>query len=164
MAPYNLSDIPGTEDLNEPRKTTGIKEGTRLGFRRTAMDNTYRLRFLIYLAAFMLVMSLCFVYAEPVTTHSSAPHLLLQTFPQHAGFLPSSSAQPSFDPDALRATLPPTISPAVMEQLELAAPRRHGLLHRSPHAPAYVAPVSPAAESSALGWSTPAAPSAVSGR
>ena len=127
------------------------------------MDNTYRLRFLIYLAAFMLVMSLCFVYAEPVKTQSSAPHLLLQTCPQHAGFLPSSAAQPSFDPDALRATLPPTISPAVMEQVELAAHRRHGRFHRALRARPSVA-VPPAAESSALGWNTPAAPSVASSR
>ena len=48
------------------------------------MDTTYRFRFLIYLAAFMLAMSLCFVYAEPLPAQN---HLLFQTTPQHAGFL-----------------------------------------------------------------------------
>jgi zona occludens toxin (predicted ATPase) len=78
------------------------------------MDNTHRLRFLIYFAAFMLVMSLCFAYAEPVPTPSaSTSHLLLQACPQHAAFLASSSLEPAFDPAALRATLPPTVSPAI---------------------------------------------------
>jgi hypothetical protein len=129
------------------------------------MDNTYRLRFLIYVAAFMLVMSLCFVYAEPVPTPSSSTsHLLFQTCPQHAGFLATSSSEPAFDPDAFRATLPPTISPALLEQLEVAAHPHRGLFHRSHHAAHYIAPVRPARESSVLGLSVPALPSPASTR
>jgi hypothetical protein len=129
------------------------------------MDNTYRLRFLIYVAAFMLVMSLCFVYAEPVPTHpASTSHLLFQTCPQHAGFLVSSSSEPAFDPAAYRAALPPTISPALMEQLEVAAHPHHGLFHRSRHAAAYIAPVRPASQPSVLGLSVPAPASPASVR
>ena len=122
------------------------------------MDNTYRLRFLIYFAAFMLVMSLCFVYAEPVSTHSSSTsHLLFQTCPQHAGFLAASSSEPAFDPAALRATLPATISPAQVEQLVVAAHPHHGLFHRSRPAASYLAPLRPAGGSSSLGLISPAA-------
>ena len=92
------------------------------------MDSTYRFRFLIYLAAFMLVMSLCFVYAEPMPSHNP---LLFQVSPQHAGFLADSSRQPSFDPDALRAATP-VASPEILRQLEsIRAHARHGLFHRS---------------------------------
>jgi hypothetical protein len=165
LLPYNLSDIPGTEDLEESQETTGIKEGTRPGLRRTVMDNTYRLRFLIYFAAFMLVMSLCFVYAEPLPTHSiSSAHLLFQTCPQQAGFLAPALTEPAFDPAALRAALPPTVSPAMMEQLELSAHPHHGLFHRSRHTAPYLAPGRPAGESSALGLSVPAATGAGSTR
>jgi hypothetical protein len=129
------------------------------------MDNTYRLRFLIYFAAFMLVMSLCFVYAEPLPTHSSSPsHLLFQTCPQHAGFLAPTSAEPAFDPAALRAALPPTVSPAVMEQLEISAHPHHDLFHRSRHSAPYLAPDRPAGESSALGLSVPTATAAAGTR
>jgi hypothetical protein len=129
------------------------------------MDITYRLRFLIYFAAFMLVMSLCFVYAEPVPTHSFSPsHLLLQACPQHAGFLVPTSSEPAFDPAALRATLPPTVSPAMMEQLEISAQPRHGLFHRSRHTAPSITPGRTAGDSSALRLSTPETPSAAGGR
>jgi hypothetical protein len=78
------------------------------------MDATYRFRFLIYLAAVMLFMSLCFVYAEPLPSHNP---LLFQVTPQHSGFLSSLPQQPSFDPAALRAASP-DVSPAVMHQLQ----------------------------------------------
>lgn len=91
------------------------------------MDATYRFRFLIYLAAFMLVMSLCFVYAEPLPSHNP---LLFQVTPQHAGFLDSSSRQPSFDAQALRATSPVVPQP-VVQQLEKTTRARRGLFRRS---------------------------------
>ena len=91
------------------------------------MDTTYRFRFLIYLAAFMLLMSVCFVYAEPVPT---ANPLLFQITPQRAGFLAPSSEAPTFDPDALRAAVP-EISPQVLERVETSARPRHGLFHRA---------------------------------
>jgi hypothetical protein len=129
------------------------------------MDNTYRLRFLIYIAAFMLVMSICFVYAEPVSTTSpSTPHLLFQTCPHDAGFLAPSNAEPVFDPAALQATLPPTVSPAVLERLEVVAHPHHGLFHRSRHTVPLLAPVRPASESSVLGLSAPAAAAPASTR
>ena len=64
------------------------------------METTYRFRFLIYLAAFMLLMSVCFVYAEPLPSQN---HLLFQVAPRHSGFLAFSSETPTFDPEALRA-------------------------------------------------------------
>ena len=91
------------------------------------MDTTYRFRFLIYLAAFMLFMSVCFVYAEPLPSRN---HLLFQVAPQHSGFLASSSATPAFDPDALRATVP-QVTPQVLERVETASHPHHGLFHRS---------------------------------
>jgi hypothetical protein len=99
------------------------------GFREISMDTTYRFRFLIYLAAFMLLMSVCFVYAEPLPSPSP---LLFQLTPQRAGFLAASSEIPTFDRDALRATVP-QISLQVLERVETASHPRHGLFHRSRH-------------------------------
>lgn len=93
------------------------------------MDTTYRFRFLIYLAAFMLLMSVCFVYAEPVP---SANPLLFQLTPQHAGFLAASSEIPTFDRDALRAAVP-EVSPQVLERVEAASRPHHSLFHRARH-------------------------------
>ena len=95
------------------------------------MDTTYRFRFLIYLAAIMLVMSVCFVYAEPVP--SQAP-LLFQTTPQHAGFLAASTAEPTFDPADLRTSIAPMASPVVLQQLQDASHPHHWFLHHAKHA------------------------------
>jgi hypothetical protein len=91
------------------------------------MDATYRFRFLIYLAAFMLVMSLCFVYAEPLPTHNP---LLFQVTPQRSGFLSGADHEPTFDGTALRAAAP-AISPQTMEQLEKANRPHRGLFRRA---------------------------------
>jgi hypothetical protein len=91
------------------------------------MDSTYRFRFLIYVAAFMLLMSVCFVYAEPIPSQN---HLLFQAAPQHSGFLASSFATPTFDPNALRAANP-QVPPEVMERLEAASHSHRGLFHRA---------------------------------
>ncbi|HEY3990189.1 MAG TPA: hypothetical protein VGM02_12885 [Acidobacteriaceae bacterium] len=107
------------------------------------MDTTYRLRFLLYLAAFMLVMSACFVYAEPLPAEN---HLLFQIAPQHAGFLASSSNEPVFDPAALRATAP-AVSPQLIEQLEGAAHAHRGFLHRSRRAIARPVPANAQSQS-----------------
>lgn len=112
------------------------------------MDTTYRFRFLLYLAAFMLVMSVCFVYAEPVPSQN---HLLYQMTPQHAGFLAPSTQQPTFDQDALRTTLGPYISPMTLIQLEQAVHARHGFLHRSRHTAVRVVPTDSQSASSVLG-------------
>jgi hypothetical protein len=90
------------------------------------MENTYRFRFLIYLAAFMLVMSLCFVYAEPLPSRNS---LLFQVTPQHAGFLAPLPAEPRFDSSALRATAP-VVSPQTLQQLNKSR-ARHSFFHRA---------------------------------
>lgn len=94
------------------------------------MDTTYRFRFLIYVAAFMLVMSLCFVYAEPLPSRNP---LLFQVAPQHAGFLAPSAQQPAFDPSALRAAAP-VVSPLALEQLEGTSHNHRGFFHRAKHA------------------------------
>jgi hypothetical protein len=93
------------------------------------MDTTYRLRFLLYLAAFMLFMSVCFVYAEPLPSQN---HLLFQVAPQHSGFLASVSETPTFDPDALRAATP-QVSAQVLQRVEAASHPHHGLFHRARH-------------------------------
>jgi hypothetical protein len=93
------------------------------------MDTTYRFRFLIYLAAFMLLMSVCFVYAEPLPNQN---HLLFQVAPQHSGFLTPSADAPTFDPDALRATNP-EVSPQVLQRVEAVSHPHRGLFHRSRH-------------------------------
>jgi hypothetical protein len=111
------------------------------------MEMTYRFRFLIYLAAFMLVMSLCFVYAEPAPSQN---HLLFQVAPQHAGFLASSPAEPRFDPAALRATIP-VISPAMLQQLGQRSHARDGFFHRSRQNFAPPMPAGMQSESSVLG-------------
>ena len=96
------------------------------------MDTTYRLRFLIYLAAFMLIMSVCFVYAETVPSpQPSQSHLLFQIAPQHAGFLGPLTGEPSFDPDALRTSVSPLVSPVVLQQLQDAGHPHHWFLHRA---------------------------------
>jgi hypothetical protein len=107
------------------------------------MEITYRFRFLIYLAAFMLVMSVCFVYAEPLPPHS---HLLFQTAPQHAGFLATSTDEPIFDPDALRCAAP-VITPIVLQQLQDATRSHHGFFHRTRHALLRPAPAALKSES-----------------
>ena len=93
------------------------------------METTYRFRFLIYLAAFMLVMSVCFVYAEPLPSQN---HLLFQLAPQHAAFLAPSTGVPTFDPEALRASIP-VATPQVIERVEAASHPHHWLFHRSRH-------------------------------
>jgi hypothetical protein len=120
------------------------------------MDTTYRFRFLIYVAAFMLVMSLCFVYAEPLPSRN---HLLFQVAPQHAGFLAPSAQQPAFDPSALRMAAP-MISPQALQQLEDASHSRHGFFHRAKHAALPLPASDLRSESSALGLTvaSPAAP------
>jgi hypothetical protein len=117
------------------------------------METTYRFRFLIYLAAFMLAMSLCFVYAEPLPSQS---HLLFQTAPRHAGFLGPLAQEPAFDPAALSAAAP-VVSPLVLEQL----PGHHGFFHRAKHARVRAVAANSQSESSAFGLtvaSPPAAP------
>jgi hypothetical protein len=121
------------------------------------METTYRFRFLIYVAAFMLVMSLCFVYAEPLPSQN---HLLFQVAPQHAGFLAPSAQEPAFDPSALRAAAP-MVSPQALQQLEDASHGHRGLFHRAKHAAARPLPAANVqSESSALGV-TVASPAAV---
>lgn len=116
------------------------------------MDITYRLRLLIYFAAFMLVMSLCFVYAEPLP-HAGSP-LLFATSPQHASFLVSSTAEPTFDPAALHAAEVPTISPALLEQLQQSAHPHHNPFRRSHRALPRLTPTVPGTESSGLNGSS----------
>jgi hypothetical protein len=101
------------------------------------MDSTYRFRFLIYLAAIMLVMSVCFVYAEPIPSPSP---LLFQTAPQHASFLAASTDEPTFDPAALRTSITPVVSPVVLQQLLDASHSRHRSLHHSKHVVVRTAP------------------------
>ena len=111
------------------------------------MDTTYRFRFLIYVAAFMLAMSLCFVYAEPLPSRNP---LLFQVSPQHAGFLARSAQQPAFDPAALRAAAP-VVSPEALKQLEDASHGRHGFFHRAKHAALPLPAADAKSESSVLG-------------
>ena len=124
------------------------------------MDTTYRFRFLIYLAAFMLVMSLCFVYAEPVPAHNP---LLFQVAPQHTGFLAPSQGQPSFDPGALRAASP-VIAPSIMQQLSERSRAHRGLFHRSKQNFARPVPTGVQSESSVLGLTIQPSNAAASAR
>lgn len=144
--PYNLRAIHPALLVDEPHEETGIKEGST-GNGSFTMDTTYRFRFLIYLAAFMLVMSLCFVYAEPVPSQN---HLLFQVAPQHAGFLAPSNAEPSFDPAALHAATP-VISPEILRQLGERSHAHHGLFHRAQQKIARPVPAGGQSESSVLG-------------
>jgi hypothetical protein len=118
------------------------------------METTYRFRFLIYVAAFMLVMSLCFVYAEPLPSQN---HLLFQVTPQHACFLSPSVQEPAFDPYALSAAAP-VFSPQALQHLEEASRGHRGFLHRAKHAVTYSVPANAVNESSVLGL-TAASPS-----
>jgi hypothetical protein len=124
------------------------------------MDTTYRFRFLIYLAAFMLVMSLCFVYAEPVPSPS---HLLFQVAPQHSGFLAPAHGEPSFDPAALRAATP-VISPAILQQLGERSHAHHGLFHRAGRNFVRPVPAGVQSESSVLGLTIQPSAAAASAR
>jgi hypothetical protein len=110
------------------------------------METTYRFRFLIYVAAFMLVMSLCFVYAEPLPHQNQ---LLLQVAPQHAGFLAPSAPEPAFDPAALRAAAP-TVSPQTLHRLQDASRGHLGFLHRVKHPVTRLIPANSQIESSGL--------------
>jgi hypothetical protein len=123
------------------------------------MDRTYRFRFLIYVAAFMLAMSLCFVYAEPLPSQN---HMLFQVAPQHVGFLAPSALEPSFDPAALRSAAP-MVSPQALQQLQDASRGHRGFLHRAKHPVTRPVPANLQSESSVLGLivaSPAAAPSA----
>jgi hypothetical protein len=88
------------------------------------METTHRFRLLIYLAAFMLAMSLCFAYAEPLP---SANPLLFQVTPQHSGFLGPLQSEPTLDATSLRAASP-VVSSWMLEQFE-PKKARHGLFH-----------------------------------
>lgn len=110
------------------------------------MDTTYRFRFLIYLAAFMLAMSLCFVYAEPLPSRNQ---LLFQVAPQHSAFLVPSADVPTFDPDALRAAAP-VVSLQILQQLEDASRAHHSLFHHARHTVHSSAPANIQSESSVL--------------
>jgi hypothetical protein len=125
------------------------------------METTYRFRFLIYLAAFMLVMSVCFVYAEPLPSQQpSASHLLFQVAPQHAGFLVASADEPTFDSAALSIAA----APVVLQQLEDASRPHHRFLHRSKHAGVRTAPAAVQSESSILGLAVESPSSAITAR
>jgi hypothetical protein len=116
------------------------------------MDTTYRLRFLIYLAAFMLIMSVCFVYAETVPSRQPLQsQLLFQIAPQHAGFLAPLTGEPDFDPDALRTSVSPLVSPVVLQQLQDARHSRRWILHRAKHTLVSTAPAAVQNESSVPG-------------
>jgi hypothetical protein len=120
------------------------------------MDTTHRFRFLIYLAAFMLVMSLCFVYAEPLP---SQDHLLFQLAPHHAGFLAPSANEPTFDPAALQVAAP-VASLRMLQHLENPTHARHGFFHRAKRLAAMPVPANAQDQSSVLGL-TIASPSSV---
>jgi hypothetical protein len=104
------------------------------------MEITYRFRFLIYLAAFMLVMSVCFVYAEPIPSQPTPSRLLFQVAPQHDSFLATSGAEPTFDSAALGIAAAPVISPVVLQQVEDASRVHHRFLHRAKRAGVRPAP------------------------
>ena len=112
------------------------------------METTYRFRFLIYLAAFMLVMSVCFVYAEPLPSQPSPSPLLFQVAPQHGSFLATSADEPTFDPAALRIVAAPVISPVVLQLLEDASRPHHRFLRRAKRAAVRLAPAAVQSESS----------------
>jgi hypothetical protein len=114
------------------------------------METTYRFRFLIYLAAFMLVMSVCFVYAEPVPSQPTPSHLLFQVAPQQGRFLATSADEPTFDPAALRIAAAP-VSPVVLQQLEDASRPHRWFLRRAKRAGVRLAPAAVQSESSVLG-------------
>ena len=121
------------------------------------MDTTYRFRFLIYVAAFMLVMSLCFVYAEPLPSQN---RMLFQVSPQHAGLLAPSALEPAFDPAALRAAAP-MVSLKALQQLQEASHGHRGFLHRAKHPVTHPVPANLQSESSVLGLNV-ASPAAAS--
>jgi hypothetical protein len=127
------------------------------------METTYRFRFLIYLAAFMLVMSVCFVYAEPVPSQPTPSHLLFQVAPQHGSFLATSADEPTFDPAALRIAVAP-VSPVVLQLLEDASRPHHRFLHRAKRAGVRPAPAAVQSESSVLGLAVASPSSATAAR
>lgn len=128
------------------------------------METTYRFRFLIYLAAFMLVMSVCFVYAEPLPSQQRSPsHLLFQVAPQHAAFLVGSADEPTFDSAALRIATP-VISPVALQQLEDASRPHHRFLHHAKHAGVRTAPAAAQSHSSLLGLAVESPSSAITAR
>jgi hypothetical protein len=142
LLPYDVRAIHHGPLVDESRSTTGTTEGNTAATEH-CMDTTYRFRFLIYLAAFMLAMSLCFVYAEPLPSQN---HLLFQTAPQHAGFLAPLAQEPTFDPAALSAAAP-VISPRLLQQLHA----HHRFFHRAKHALVRPVAANGQNESSALG-------------
>jgi len=134
----------------------GIKEDT--GFApppENSMDLTYRFRYLFYFAVFMLVMSVCFVYAEP----AGQPHLLFQVAPQHSGFLAEGTAEPTFDPAALRLAAAPTVTPETLQRVLTEVRPRHSLLHRGHRQPLQIGPIQQQNESSVL----PPSPKSIGG-
>lgn len=86
------------------------------------MDRTYRFRFLIYFAAFMLFMSLCFVYAEPLPSSAGS----MRTSFLNAGDGAALSQTPVFDAAALRTASAPIVPQAALEDLQNAVHHRHG--------------------------------------
>ncbi len=128
------------------------------------METTYRFRFLIYLAAFMLVMSVCFVYAEPVPSQPTPSHLLFQVAPQHDSFLAASVDEPTFDPAALRIASAPVISPVMLQQVEDASRPHRRFLHYGKRAGIRPAPAAVQSDSSVLGLAVETSSSATGAR
>ncbi len=118
------------------------------------MDLTYRFRYLLYFAAFMLVMSVCFVYAEP----ASPSHLLFQVAPQHSGFLNTSGAEPSFDAGMLAVAEAPSISPELLQRVMEQARPRHTFFRRSRRTPLLLAQPASTQNQSALPTVVPGQP------
>jgi hypothetical protein len=127
------------------------------------METTHRFRFLIYLAAFMLVMSVCFVYAEPIPSQPTPSRLLFQVAPQHDSFLPTSGAEPTFDSAALGIAAP-VVSPVALRLLEDASHPHHRFLHRAKRAGLRPAPAAAQSESSVLHLAVESASSATAAR
>jgi hypothetical protein len=151
--PPTCTNLITQQGLKEDK---GIKQDTEIAPPpETSMDLTYRFRYLFYFAAFILVMSVCFVYAEP----AGQPHLLFQVAPQHSCFLAVSSPEPTFDPSALQAAVEPSITPQMLQRVLTEAHPRHSLLHRGRRLPLQLGPVLQRNESSVL----PASPRTVEG-
>jgi hypothetical protein len=98
------------------------------------MEPTHRYRILIYFAAMVLCLSVCFAFAEDIPTEHAAQaahaNVIFENSQVHASFMPP--LRQSFLPTTSEPIEEPVVSPEVLRQLTRNAQRSHRLLHGLP--------------------------------
>jgi hypothetical protein len=108
------------------------------------MESGHRYRLLIYFAALVLCLSVCFAYAESpaslptvsytpsdctVTPAAQPARLLFNTAPGRSSFMPALTATLVIEADSMQEEQPVMTADAVLHGLNVQADHSHSLLH-----------------------------------